>query len=82
VVPRPEPPLDRQNTTVTYGKVLISRGWSREGSYSCVTAVDTILVAGGLSWAVASMTSTPYAYAQTFTRTSWYISYADGYKHM
>lgn len=68
--------------TVGYGKVLVARGWSTDGAYSCVTAVDTILVAGGLSWAVASMSSTPYAYAQTFTRVGWYISYAEGHKHM
>ena len=47
-----------------------------------VTAVDTILVAGGLSKAIATLSSSPYNYAQTFTRAAWYISYADNMKHM
>ena len=67
---------------VTYGKFFVARGWSEDGSYSCVTAVDTILCAGSLSKGLASMTSTPYAYAQTFTRSGWYISQADNMKHM
>lgn len=67
---------------VVYGKFLVARGWKEDASYSCVTAVDTILVAGRLSKAVASMASTPYAYAQTFTRAAWYVSYADNMKHM
>jgi len=67
---------------VGYGKFFVARGWVEDGSYSCVTAVDTILCAGGLSKGIAAMTSTPYAYAQTFTRMGWYISYADSMKHM
>jgi len=67
---------------VTYGKFFVARGWKEDGSYSCVTAVDTILCAGKLSKGIASMTSTPYAYAQTFTRAGWYISQADNMKHM
>ncbi|QCP54714.1 hypothetical protein FAZ95_38300 [Trinickia violacea] len=67
---------------VGYGKFFVARGWSEEGSYSCVTAVDTILCAGGLSRGIASMSSTPYAYAQTFTTIGWYVSYADNMKHM
>jgi hypothetical protein len=67
---------------IVYGKFFISRGWSEDGSYSCVTAVDTILVAGGLSKAIASLTSAPYPYAQTFSSATYYISYAENYKHM
>lgn len=44
---------------VEYGNFLVYRGWKEDASYSCVTAVDTILVAGGLSNAVASLTSAP-----------------------
>jgi len=62
-----------------YGKVFVNRF---TGSYSCVTAVDTILCAGGLSWGVASMTTTPHAYAQTFSTLSWNASYADNMKHV
>jgi hypothetical protein len=66
---------------VTYGKFFVARGRKADSSYSCVTAVDTILCAGGLAWAIASLSSTPYAYAQTFSRAAWYISYADNVKH-
>lgn len=67
---------------VVYGKFFVARGWTQDGGYSCVTAVDTILCAGGLSAGLASQLATPYAYAQTFTRLAWEISYADGHKHM
>ena len=62
-----------------YGKVFVSRFLD---SYSCVTAIDTVLCAGGLSYGAASMTTAPYAYAQTFTSLSWYVSYADNMKHV
>lgn len=65
---------DLYQKQVDYGKFFIFRGVKEDGSYNCVTAVDTILVAGGLSKGIASLTSAPYAYAQTFTAPSWYIS--------
>ena len=68
--------------TVGYGKVFVFRGVFKDGSFSCVSAVDTILVAGGLSTSLGSLALSPYGYAQTFTRFSWFMSYADNHKHM
>ena len=67
---------------VGYGKFFVARGCFQEGSYSCVTAIDTILVAGGLSSAIGSLSSSPYLYAQTFSSAFWHISEADNMKHM
>lgn len=68
-------------TKIGYAKFLAIR--AADHSFSCVTAADTILAAGGASWSVglASQTSTPYAYAQTFTKFGWYISSAAGHRH-
>jgi hypothetical protein len=65
-----------------YGKFFVARGIMEDGSYSCVTAADTILCAANQSWGVGAQLSTPYAYAQTFTRVAWYISVAEGFKHV
>jgi hypothetical protein len=67
--------------SIGYAKFLVIR--ANDHSFSCVTAADTILAAGGPKWSVglASQTSTPWAYAQTFTSAGWYISFAAGHKH-
>jgi hypothetical protein len=66
---------------IGYAKFFAMR--LNDHSFSCVTAVDTILAAAGPKWSIglASQASTPWAYAQTFTSAGWYISHVAAHKH-